>query len=359
MPENKPLPETLARMERDWDVRAREAPEYYIASAKRDWSLEEFFRSGEVNVGNEVLADPELLTHRRFSRLRMLEIGCGAGRMTRALAAAFRSVDAVDVSGEMIDIARRNLAGVPNVILHKNNGADLSPLPAARYDFVFSYIVFQHVPDREVIGSYVREAARCLKPGGLFKFQAQGDTSKRASPVDTWLGVPLSLHDVRAFAASAGLDLIRWSGEGTQYFWVWLQKPRWQWIPLAVREWHRAATRRLRDGASRPVSVVFDPPSVAAGQAYRVRIPAFAGQSIDISYELSADGAEGLVSGVVSGWCTLGVSGEAVIDVPADHSPARVCINGVRRSRSRSRWRRADAVITVTRSEPPGEELCP
>ena len=38
--------DTLSRMERDWDLRAREAPEYYIASARRRWRMDEFFQGG-------------------------------------------------------------------------------------------------------------------------------------------------------------------------------------------------------------------------------------------------------------------------------------------------------------------------
>jgi len=36
--------DALSRMERDWDLRAREAPEYYIASARRQWRMDEFFQ---------------------------------------------------------------------------------------------------------------------------------------------------------------------------------------------------------------------------------------------------------------------------------------------------------------------------
>ena len=41
-------------------------------------------------------------------------------------------------------------------------------------DFAFSYIVFQHIPSREVIDNFVRDVFALLRPGGLFKFQVQG-----------------------------------------------------------------------------------------------------------------------------------------------------------------------------------------
>src|ERR1700693_4833753 len=71
---------TLSRMERDWDARAREAPEHYIASAHCRWRMDEFFQSGEINVDNYVLADAEVIWGKKPSQMRVLEIGCGAGR---------------------------------------------------------------------------------------------------------------------------------------------------------------------------------------------------------------------------------------------------------------------------------------
>src|ERR1051325_10997556 len=102
--------DALSRMERDWDARAREAAEHYIATAHSRWQMDEFFKSGEINVDNFVLADAEVIWGRKLSQMHVLEIGCGAGRMTRALAASFGEVHAVDISAEMIGLAKRNLS---------------------------------------------------------------------------------------------------------------------------------------------------------------------------------------------------------------------------------------------------------
>ena len=60
--------------------------------------------------------------------------------------------------------------------------------PAGDFDFAFSTIVFQHIPSREIIENYVREVGRLLRPGALFKFQVQGDSSLETASDDTWLG---------------------------------------------------------------------------------------------------------------------------------------------------------------------------
>src|SRR5262245_60651714 len=144
--------DTLSRMERDWNLRAREAPEYYIASARRQWRMDEFFQGGEINVDNDIRADANIICRgKKLNQMRVLEIGCGAGRMTRAMSAMFGEVHAVDISAEMSALAKDNLSGLRNVFLYKNNGIDLSGLSDQSYDFAFSFIVFQHIPILGVI----------------------------------------------------------------------------------------------------------------------------------------------------------------------------------------------------------------
>lgn len=168
-------------MRDDWDRRARENARYYVATHRADWSDEEFFASGEMEVAQQILNDMgNICQGRDPASLRVLEIGCGAGRVTRALAKVFGEVHAVDVSGEMIARAGAALAGLPNVHLYQNNGMDLSVVPDLPFDFAFSVIVFQHIPSRDVIWNYFREIARLLRPGALFKVQVQG------YPGDPW-----------------------------------------------------------------------------------------------------------------------------------------------------------------------------
>jgi SAM-dependent methyltransferase len=158
-------------------------------------------------------------------QMRVLEIGCGAGRVTRALADVFGEVHGVDVSGEMVRQAASALAGKPNARVFQNNGLDLSALDTAAFDFAFSVIVFQHIPDRDVIENYVREVHRVLRPGTLFKFQVQGRTHFQPSPEDTWLGTPISKEDAVRMALQCGFEPRYMRGDGTEYFWLWYFKP--------------------------------------------------------------------------------------------------------------------------------------
>jgi ubiquinone/menaquinone biosynthesis C-methylase UbiE len=212
-------------MECDWDKRARENARYYVATSKQDWSDEEFYHSGERTVAEEILTDMiNICQGKAPETMRVLEVGCGAGRVTRALAGVFGEVHGVDVSSEMIERARQALAGKPNVHLYKNNGMDLSVLPDVPFDFAFSSIVFQHIPSKQIIENYVREVHRVLRPGALFKFQVQGDTTIKTSPEETWLGAPISDREAVEMALRSGFEPRYRHGAGEQYFWLWYFK---------------------------------------------------------------------------------------------------------------------------------------
>lgn len=217
--------EQLQKMRADWDQRARENARHYVNTASQAWSDEEFFASGEKTVAEEILTDMgNICQGKAPGQMRVLEIGCGAGRVTRALAKLFGEVHAVDVSGEMVRLASQALRDYPHAFVYQNNGKDLAVVPNLQFDFAFSSIVFQHIPSREIIESYVREVGRLLRPGALFKFQVQGDSSIETQPDDTWLGAAFSERQAVDMAFRCGFDPRYRYGAGEQYFWLWFFK---------------------------------------------------------------------------------------------------------------------------------------
>ncbi len=209
-------------MREDWDQRAKENARYYVNTATADWTDEDFFASGERTVADEILTDlGNICQGKEAKQMRVLEIGCGAGRVTRALANLFGEVHGVDVSGEMVRQAKAALQDRPNAFVYQNNGQDLTVLPPLEFDFAFSSIVFQHIPSRDIIENYVREVHRLLRPAALFKFQVQGDSTLETQPDDTWLGVPFSERQAVDMAFRCGFDPRYRHGAGEQYFWLW------------------------------------------------------------------------------------------------------------------------------------------
>jgi SAM-dependent methyltransferase len=219
----------LQKMRHDWDRRARENARYYVATGQEQWSDDEYFRSGEINVEREILTDMGNVCQGMDPRnMRVLEIGCGTGRITRALAKVFGEVYAVDISGEMIRQAEAALMNHPNARAFQNNGRDLDvvrdALGGQPIDFAFSYIVFQHIPSRDVIENYVREVYALLRPGALFKFQVQGHPENEGR-LDTWFGASFTEEQARAMAERCGFEMRYNHGAGDQYYWLWFFKP--------------------------------------------------------------------------------------------------------------------------------------
>lgn len=149
----------------------------------------------------------------------VLEIGCGVGRLLRPLEARVRMVWGVDIAPTMIEQGRVHLASAPNVRLHVTTGR-LEMIASQSLDFAYSFIVFQHIPSKAAISTYLGEAARTLKRGGIFKFQVDGRRRAFWRGTNSWLGVWYSAAEIRAALAAEGFAVLDTWGEGTQYFWI-------------------------------------------------------------------------------------------------------------------------------------------
>lgn len=174
------------------------------------WDEQEFFASGSYEIGR--LMDAVARHGRPAGREDALEVGCGAGRLTRHLAAHFSHCHGLDVAPGMIELARAANRQVPGCTWSVGNGSDLSGFDDRSHDLVFSHLVLQHCPSRDVMAGLIREMARVLRPGGLLVFQLpvsmplrrRLQTRRRAYRVLRGLRVPeqvlyerLRLHPIR------------------------------------------------------------------------------------------------------------------------------------------------------------------
>jgi ubiquinone/menaquinone biosynthesis C-methylase UbiE len=124
----------------------------------------------EVYVGHPARGEAELAS--LFGRLGAdprggvcVEVGCGPGRMTGALAARFDRVVAVDVSPAMLARAAAEVEA-ENVDFRQVSGERLDGLEDSVADTAVCYLVLQHLPSRAVVQSYVGELGRVLRSGG-------------------------------------------------------------------------------------------------------------------------------------------------------------------------------------------------
>jgi SAM-dependent methyltransferase len=209
----------LDSMRADWNRRAAEDANYYVAFGRRQQSNEEFFSTADGTV-QQLLAE----LGRFAGRDAALEIGCGPGRLMRPLSRYFKEIHGVDVSDEMIRLAHERLARTANAFAQQCSGADLAMYPDGKFDFVYSYAVFQHIPSREVVFGYLRDAFRVLKPGGILRCQLNG-LPPHARQYDTWNGVRITAAEIAAFVESTGFHLLALEQVWTQYMWITLGKP--------------------------------------------------------------------------------------------------------------------------------------
>jgi len=126
---------------------------------------QEFFRDGET-FANYLLAAIQRNIDPQFRPKRILDFGCGVGRLLVPFALLADEVVGLDVSPSMLEEARRNCdeRQLCNVrLLHSDD--DLSAL-SGTFDLIQSFIVFQHIPvqrGRAIFGKLLEH----LSPGGV------------------------------------------------------------------------------------------------------------------------------------------------------------------------------------------------
>ena len=215
----EPPADVLNRMRGDWDQRAREDHKLHIATGHA--GSEESFRASGAQDLDAIVLDGIVLD----PSAEVLEIGCGVGRLLVPLALRVAVAYGVDISPVMIAKSKEYAADAGNVKTALTDGS-FRHLPDTSLDFVFSFIVFQHIPERAPIRRYVEEAARVLKPGGVFRFQVDGRSwwKHAEGGPGTYNGVKFSPEDVAALLEGTPFTVVdSWGAEG-HYHWVTARK---------------------------------------------------------------------------------------------------------------------------------------
>lgn len=148
----------------EWRALARQDPLYAVAAwpgkEGGGWQKEDFYA-----VGRSDWTDFRTRWRSYWPEIGgvAVDYGCGAGRITHAMADDFEEVVGVDVSAEMAALARE--ASASNVRVELVDTVEIS-LAAASVDAVFTSHVLQHLEDEASVGQVFAEAARVLRPGG-------------------------------------------------------------------------------------------------------------------------------------------------------------------------------------------------
>ena len=131
------------------------------------WELGEFLATGEAQVA-EVM---DMLHHlgRPAGRRAILDFGCGVGRLTTGFSRRFESYIGIDISESLIVQARELHQSLSNCRFEVGP-EKLGMLSDAQFDLIYSFGVLFHIPDRQLVETYIAEFLRCMKPDGLLVF---------------------------------------------------------------------------------------------------------------------------------------------------------------------------------------------
>jgi len=232
-----------ADMRAYWDERAKENAVYYVDTSVSydDPDMARFMQTGNTVVRQALLDAPVQPNGRELA----VEIGCGVGRICKALSGHFVNVVGVDISESMVAQARQ-LVTEPNVRFEVVSGADLAPVNDDSADLVTTFTVFQHMPKAALIESYVTEASRVLRSGGVLAAQWNNlphplawklrgvwwrlrdrlggplKLDPRVAP--EFVGMRLPTKDMTAMLTRAGFTVKGTSDLATLFAWVWATK---------------------------------------------------------------------------------------------------------------------------------------
>jgi len=114
------------------------------ADSLDDDRLNEFFSSGEEYV-TRVWDEIERHFIPAFKPVRSLDFGCGVGRLALPIAKRSGEAVGVDISTGMLDLAKQNADRLEIDNIEFIKGDDELSTVSGRFDFVHSFVVFQHI----------------------------------------------------------------------------------------------------------------------------------------------------------------------------------------------------------------------
>lgn len=163
---------TFEKQAATWNELGKKDPLWAILShpAMEDgkWALKSFFLSGQLEI--ETLLEEIQSLPFPLVRGRVLDFGCGVGRLSQALGDHFNEVHGLDVAASMIDLANSLNQSPAKVTYHVNQNTDLKRFGDQTLDCIYSRLVLQHI-NPVYAKQYIAEFMRVLKPGGLAVFQ--------------------------------------------------------------------------------------------------------------------------------------------------------------------------------------------
>ena len=153
------------KMKQDWNQRALHHARFWIAT--ENYQTEEVFAQSGQDTAQALL---EAVKGLYLPSWKVLDIGCGIGRVLKPLAKHFHALVGIDVSPTMIAQSKAWLSEFSNVTTFETSGIDLREFEDRSFNLVYSYVAFQHMP-RPVFEQNLAEINRVLTPEGYLALQ--------------------------------------------------------------------------------------------------------------------------------------------------------------------------------------------
>ena len=211
------------KMKKEWNERTKMNPLFVIATDHSE-TEEDFWNSG-IDECNDILGISteryqKIIENKDTSSMNVLEIGCGIGRILIPMRKFFGNVTGIDISSEMVQLGQKYVSDIPNCNIVENNGTDLAEFSDNSFDFCYSFIVFQHIPEKQIVENYIKEVSRILKLGCLFRFQVRGIISTKPSEITTWDGVQFTSDEIHKIANDNNFEVIEEGSYKEEYYWL-------------------------------------------------------------------------------------------------------------------------------------------
>jgi 2-polyprenyl-6-hydroxyphenyl methylase / 3-demethylubiquinone-9 3-methyltransferase len=185
-----------------WDPRGPMAPLHAMNPARMGWILARLARHAGRDPGAEA-ATP-------LAGLRVLDLGCGAGLASEALARAGADVTGLDAAAEALAAARAH-AAAQGLAIDYRQGTPEALLAAGeatgRFDAVLALEVIEHVADRD---AFCRHLAALVRPRGAVFLSTLNRTARsflmaKVGAEYVLRLLPVGTHDWRLFVRPSEL----------------------------------------------------------------------------------------------------------------------------------------------------------
>ena len=211
------------RMKKEWNERTKMNPLFVIATDHSE-TEEDFWNSG-IDECNDILGInteryQKIIENKETANMNILEIGCGIGRILIPMRKIFGDATGIDISSEMVLLGQKYVSDISNCNIVENNGTDLAEFSDNSFDFCYSFIVFQHIPEKKIVENYIKEVSRILKPSCLFRFQVRGIISTKPNEITTWDGVQFTSDEIHKIAKDHNFEIIEEGNYKEEYYWL-------------------------------------------------------------------------------------------------------------------------------------------